>query len=115
MEPCATATRAGQRQAGNSAAASKIDARAFRRALSQFATGVAVVTARDPSGPPLGLTISSFNAVSIDPPSSNDTCRIGSPDRGPISGQQWSTRLGRCGAPLLAGALAHFECVPYAN
>ncbi len=40
----------------------------FRRALSCFATGVAVATARDASGKPTGITISSFNSVSLDPP-----------------------------------------------
>jgi flavin reductase (DIM6/NTAB) family NADH-FMN oxidoreductase RutF len=44
------------------------DSRAFRDALGHFATGVAVVTARDPSGVPLGLTINSFASVSLDPP-----------------------------------------------
>ncbi|MDX1507853.1 MAG: flavin reductase family protein [Woeseiaceae bacterium] len=44
------------------------DPQAFRRALSSFATGVAVVTARDAHGEPIGITINSFNSVSLDPP-----------------------------------------------
>ena len=44
------------------------DAREFRNTLGRFATGVTVVTARDDEGSPLGLTVSSFNAVSLDPP-----------------------------------------------
>ena len=44
-----------------------IDLAEYRRALSCFATGVAVVTTRD-GGEPLGMTISSFNSVSLDPP-----------------------------------------------
>lgn len=44
------------------------DPREFRNALGRFATGVTVVTARDADGTPLGLTVSSFNSVSIDPP-----------------------------------------------
>jgi flavin reductase (DIM6/NTAB) family NADH-FMN oxidoreductase RutF len=43
------------------------DLRGYRRALSAFATGVAVVTARSASGP-LGLTINSFASVSLQPP-----------------------------------------------
>ena len=40
----------------------------FRQALGQFATGVTVVTARSTSGTLVGLTVNSFNAVSLDPP-----------------------------------------------
>jgi 3-hydroxy-9,10-secoandrosta-1,3,5(10)-triene-9,17-dione monooxygenase reductase component len=40
----------------------------FRRALSCFATGVAVVTTLDALGEKVGMTISSFNSVSLDPP-----------------------------------------------
>ncbi|MDJ0951772.1 MAG: flavin reductase [Alphaproteobacteria bacterium] len=44
------------------------DSRAFRNALGGFATGVTVVTACDPAGERVGLTVSSFNSVSLDPP-----------------------------------------------
>lgn len=47
---------------------SQIDLNEFRRALSCFATGVAVVTALDADGEKAGMTISSFNSVSLDPP-----------------------------------------------
>jgi 3-hydroxy-9,10-secoandrosta-1,3,5(10)-triene-9,17-dione monooxygenase reductase component len=40
----------------------------FRRALSTFATGVAIITTTSPCGEPTGLTVSSFNSVSLDPP-----------------------------------------------
>src|SRR6478736_2026317 len=40
----------------------------FRRALGQFATGVTVVTTRDKSGRPLGLTVNAFCSVSLTPP-----------------------------------------------
>ncbi|WP_299183279.1 flavin reductase [uncultured Neptuniibacter sp.] len=46
----------------------KFDIKDFRRALSQFPTGVTVITALDDSGEPVGVTASSFNSVSIDPP-----------------------------------------------
>jgi flavin reductase (DIM6/NTAB) family NADH-FMN oxidoreductase RutF len=39
----------------------------LRDALGRFATGVAIVTAIDPAGQPVGLTINSFTAVSLDP------------------------------------------------
>lgn len=46
----------------------QIDLGEFRRALSCFATGVAVVTTLDQNGDRAGMTISSFNSVSLDPP-----------------------------------------------
>ena len=45
-----------------------IDPLSFRQALGTFVTGVTIVTARDPGGQPIGLTVSSFNSVSLDPP-----------------------------------------------
>lgn len=44
------------------------DARHFRDALSQFATGVTIITTRLEDGSFLGLTASSFNSVSLTPP-----------------------------------------------
>jgi flavin reductase (DIM6/NTAB) family NADH-FMN oxidoreductase RutF len=43
------------------------DTRALRNALGRFATGVAIVTALDPDGRPIGLTVNSFSAVSLEP------------------------------------------------
>lgn len=40
----------------------------FRKALGQFATGVTIVTALDAQGQPVGVTVSSFNSVSLHPP-----------------------------------------------
>jgi flavin reductase like protein len=45
----------------------KLDARAFRTCLGQYATGVAVVTYEGEDGP-RGATINSFTSVSMDPP-----------------------------------------------
>lgn len=42
--------------------------REFRDTLGLFATGVTVVTALSSDGRPIGVTISSFNSVSLDPP-----------------------------------------------
>lgn len=119
-----------------------IDAQAFRQALSQFAAGVAVITARA-DVQPIGITVSSFNSVSLDPPlilfsidrkarSLNgllcaQALAVNLLDR---SQEELSNRFarsqtdkwagiryapGRHEAPLLRDALAHFECVPYAN
>lgn len=40
----------------------------FRRALSVFPTGVAVITTRAEDGTPVGMTANSFASVSLDPP-----------------------------------------------
>lgn len=45
-----------------------IDSAMLRDALGHFATGVAVVTTVGDGGAPVGLTISSFNSVSLTPP-----------------------------------------------
>lgn len=42
--------------------------RAFRDSLGMFVTGIAVVATRAPNGDPIGLTVNSFNSVSLDPP-----------------------------------------------
>jgi flavin reductase (DIM6/NTAB) family NADH-FMN oxidoreductase RutF len=44
------------------------DTRAFRQALGTFPTGVAVVTAKQAGGHPIGITVNSFTSVSLDPP-----------------------------------------------
>lgn len=40
----------------------------FRNALGSFATGVTIATTTDENGAPVGVTASSFNSVSLDPP-----------------------------------------------
>ncbi len=42
--------------------------RAFRNALGQFATGVTVMTGVSPAGDRFGITVTSFNSLSLDPP-----------------------------------------------
>lgn len=44
------------------------DVKAFRQALGCFATGVTIVTTRGSGGEPVGLTVNSFNSVSLEPP-----------------------------------------------
>lgn len=46
----------------------KIDSAKFRAALGGFATGVTVVTTLDGDDAPFGVTASSFNSVSLNPP-----------------------------------------------
>ena len=119
------------------------DTKAFRTALSQFATGVAVITARGPDDEAVGLTMSSFNSVSLDPPlilfsvgrqanslpamleAKGYAVNILSRDQEALADgfarsltDKWADvchSLGHAEAPLLHGALAHFECEPYAH
>jgi len=112
--------------------------REFRDALGMFATGVTIVTARAPDGTLVGMTASSFNSVSLDPPlvlwslahraSSLAAFAAGSHYAINVlaAGQQalaerFATRgidrfagvdhaPGVAGAPVLAGAVAVFEC-----
>jgi len=111
----------------------------LRRALGRFATGVTVITARGQDGTPLGFTANSFNSVSLDPPLilwslSRGSARLGayrgadayavniltadqegiarqfaSPVDDRFEGVAWEEGLH--GAPVLAGALAVFECL----
>lgn len=108
------------------------DTQEFRKALGQFATGAAI-----------GMTMSSFNSVSLDPP-----LILFSVDRKALSlsamleaegyavnllsrkqehlsnrfakalSDKWQSvrhTLGHAQAPLIHGALAHFECAPHAQ
>jgi flavin reductase (DIM6/NTAB) family NADH-FMN oxidoreductase RutF len=45
-----------------------VDKNQFRTALSRFASGVTVVTTQDAERRPLGLTVSAFCSLSLDPP-----------------------------------------------
>ncbi|GGB34067.1 flavin oxidoreductase [Roseibium aquae] len=40
----------------------------LRKALGRFTTGICIAATRKPDGSPVGLTINSFNSVSLDPP-----------------------------------------------
>lgn len=50
------------------AATPDFDSSHFRHALGRFPTGVTIVTAWSGEGTPVGLTVSSFNTVSLTPP-----------------------------------------------
>ena len=47
---------------------SDFTSRELRDALGCFATGITVVTTREPDGRPLGVTVNSFASVSLTPP-----------------------------------------------
>jgi 3-hydroxy-9,10-secoandrosta-1,3,5(10)-triene-9,17-dione monooxygenase reductase component len=115
-----------------------VDDDAFRRALGQFATGITVVTTRDRDGRPMGLTVSAFSSVSLDPPLVLVCIDNRSEARGGFEGsrvfgvsvlredqEHYSRRfaqpgrekfaakdlhLGETGVALVPGALAHVEC-----
>ena len=122
---------------------SDLDMTAYRSALGQFATGVVVVTAATDQDTPVGMTMNSFNSVSLDPP-----LVLFSIDRGALSleafraakgyainvlaedheelclrfakpqADKWKnlvTHPGEGGAPLIEDAIAYFECVPWAT
>lgn len=110
----------------------------FRAALGMFATGVTIVTARTPQGKLIGLTASSFNSVSLNPPlvlwslartaasmaafqtgshyainilaaDQQDLARrFGTRGKDRWAGVKFEEGVG--GAALLAGAAATFEC-----
>ena len=120
------------------AAAEKFDRRGFRRALGQFATGVAIVSARGRDARPVGLTVNSFSSVSLDPPlvlwslakhspsyadfaaATHFAINVLAADQHHLS-RKFSTPIsdkfagvdctdGPAGCPLLNGATAHFIC-----
>ena len=68
-----------------------MDDKLFRRALGTFPTGVTVVTTRDEDGAPVGMTVASFNSVSLDPP-----LILWSLDRSAFSFQAFSTASHFC-------------------
>ena len=60
----------GQQQeaAGTITTSMSIEPRAFRDAMGCFATAVTVVSTTTPEGQAVGVTVNSFNSVSLDPP-----------------------------------------------
>lgn len=112
--------------------------REFRHALGQFATGVTIVTACNDQGEPVGMTVSSFNSVSLAPSlvlwsignhtsllpvftacshyaihvlsHAQQALALQFASRGVdrFAGVQWQANAH--GVPVIAGALATFEC-----
>lgn len=120
------------------ASSREFDRRQFRNALSQFATGVTIITTRLGDGSYLGLTASSFNSVSLEPPlvlwslagdarslpaftgNSHYVINILAGDQRALA-ERFAQRvddrfegvefeLSRTGQPILKGAAAWFEC-----
>ena len=115
-----------------------VDPADFRRALGQFAAGVTVVTTRDAQGRSLGLTVTAFASVSLEPPlvlvcvDHRSEAHVGFRHAGLFGisilaeGQAEVSRrfavggaakfkglelaTGSTGVPLIPGALAHLEC-----
>jgi 3-hydroxy-9,10-secoandrosta-1,3,5(10)-triene-9,17-dione monooxygenase reductase component len=120
-----------------------IDLDELRSALGCFATGVVVVTTVGDRGAPVGLTINSFNSVSLDPPlvlwslantapsigafrthgdfainilaaDQIDVCKqFARPALNKFSGVDY--RAGYNGVPLIDGSAAQFECRAWAT
>lgn len=114
------------------------ESRQYRRALSRFATGVAVMTTLQDTGVPAGVTVNSFSSVSLEPPLVLWSLALSSSmfvhfERGGHFGvnvlardqtelsRRFATRgldrfagvswaPGPTGVPLLANVLATFEC-----
>lgn len=114
------------------------DSREFRNALGNFATGVTIVTAKGDNGELVGITASSFNSVSLEPPlilwsldrnsTSLQTIELASHFCVHILSDEQSDECmafaksgadkfaeldcgeGLGGAPLIDGCLARFEC-----
>jgi flavin reductase (DIM6/NTAB) family NADH-FMN oxidoreductase RutF len=114
-----------------------IDPDSFRRTLAQFGSGVTVVTTRGDEGP-MGLTVTAFCSVSLEPPlvlisldarsEANGGLRSsrvfavsilaeGQADvsrqfarGGPEKFARVELEAGENGLPLVTGALAHLEC-----
>ena len=116
----------------------EVDSTDFRSALGGFATGVTVVTTADNGGAPFGVTASSFNSVSLDPPlvlwslsksaksigaftnSGHFAVHVLATDQQPLSnhfarsgGDKFSAvdwKIGVLGSPLLTDYASRFEC-----
>jgi flavin reductase (DIM6/NTAB) family NADH-FMN oxidoreductase RutF len=114
------------------------DTQSYRRTLGCFATGVTIITTRRPDGECAGLTVNSFNSVSLDPPlvlwslslysqsllafqeASHFAVNILASDQAHLANRfaaQQTNRFdnvnitfGTGGAPLIEGCSAYLEC-----
>ena len=115
----------------------------LRHVMGHYLTGVTIVTLTGPDKKPYGLTVTSFNSVSLSPPlilwsldNRNDRLslfknargfavnimtanqitlckKFASADQDRFSNCDW--RFGTFGQPLLDNALASLECRPWAE
>lgn len=117
------------------------DAERFRAALGIFPTGVTIVTTRDRAGEAIGLTVSSFNSVSMEPPLvlwsimrnspnlatfeaaghfavnvlADDQAEISNRFASPVDDRFAGLEVtdGGGGVPLIGGSAAQFECATW--
>jgi flavin reductase (DIM6/NTAB) family NADH-FMN oxidoreductase RutF len=115
-----------------------IDPRELRNVFGTFATGVTIITTKDVTGKPFGLTANSYTSLSLDPPlvlvcvdkkvdcyACFDQSKVFVINILSEGQDQLSTRFatkgiekfegvavkpGNLGVPLLEGAVAHIEC-----
>ena len=121
-----------------------IDADAFRSVLGRFASGITVLTTVDGDGRDVGMTVSAFSSVSLDPPLVQATVdRTASMFDALQTAAQFSVSIlasdqealsrrfaaddsahrfdgigytrGKNGAVLIEDAIAHLECRVYAR
>jgi flavin reductase (DIM6/NTAB) family NADH-FMN oxidoreductase RutF len=133
--------RAGDNRPGDARPAGPVaapDPRHLRDCLSEFATGVTIVSAALPDGRRAGLTVNSFNSLSLDPPLVLWSLSLRSTNLEIFSAASHfavsvlsvkqvelarrfaragnhrfdgvAVRIGMGGAPLVEGANAWFEC-----
>ena len=119
-----------------------LNGREFRDALGWFATGITVITTRSPEGDLIGFTANSFTSVSLDPPlvlfslNRQASClpifegcahfavNILAEHQAALSSrfatashEKWhgvTVEIWEDGCPILADALANFECAVHA-
>jgi flavin reductase (DIM6/NTAB) family NADH-FMN oxidoreductase RutF len=113
----------------------------YRNALGKFGTGVAIVSTKTSDELPVGVTINSFNSVSLDPPivlwslnkqspnlkafddAGKFVLHVLSKDQVDLS-KRFSSRVeekftnvdyefGKLGVPLISGCAAIFECTTW--
>ena len=115
-----------------------IDPRELRNVFGAFATGVTVITTKDATGKPFGLTANSYTSLSLDPPlvlvcvdkkvdcyacfeqskvfvvnilsEGQDQLSTRFATKGIEKFAGVAVRQGTLGVPLLEGAVAHIEC-----
>jgi len=121
----------------------KNNSKELRRALGSFPTGIAIVTTENETGEPIGLTVNSFNSVSLDPPliiwsislsapsisafrynksfavnilssDQKNLCeKFSTPSTDKFEGIAWKKSL--MGIPLITDSIAQFECITHAT
>jgi flavin reductase (DIM6/NTAB) family NADH-FMN oxidoreductase RutF len=115
-----------------------IDGRELRNVMGNFATGVTIITTKDATGKPFGLTANAFSSLSLDPPlllicvdkkvdcyacfeqskvfgvnflsEGQDQLSTRFATKGIEKFEGVSYKLGELGVALLDGAMAHIEC-----